>query len=50
MQAGLYSTGGIHETHEKKFFRLSQKWTIEAELWMTFIILMELVYILNIIV
>lgn len=35
------------ETHEKRIFRLKYKWLIEAEIWLTTLIIIELVYIFS---
>jgi hypothetical protein len=41
MQAELYESN-VAETYEKRLYRLSQKWLIEAELWLNCIIIIEI--------
>jgi hypothetical protein len=36
------SAGTASESYDRKMYRLSQKWLIEAELWLVFMILVEL--------
>ena len=49
MQLEIYASPGVHENYDRKLFRLSYKWIIESELWMTCIIIFELaaVYFLS---
>ena len=42
MQLEIYASPAVHENYERKLFRLSYKWIIESELWMTSIIIIEL--------
>ena len=42
MQLEIYASPGVTESYERKLFRLSYKWIIESELWMTSIIIFEL--------
>lgn len=42
MQVDTYVSQSKTETHEKRTYRLNQKWMIEAELWLVFLIIIEL--------
>lgn len=43
MQLDMYSPKDHKsEAYEKKMYRLGQKWIIEAELWLVFLIIVEL--------
>ncbi len=42
MQMQLYRKNDKNETHENKIYRLNQKWLIESELWLAFMIVVEL--------
>jgi hypothetical protein len=42
MQSEQYSYPKPHETYERKLYRLHQKWIIEAELWLTTLVMIEL--------
>ena len=42
MQSNVYISESKTETYDRKMFRLSQKWLIEAEMWLTFLIIIEL--------
>ncbi len=38
----FYSIKPALETHEQKLFRLKHKWLIESEIWLTALIIIEL--------
>ncbi len=42
MQVEMYVSTSKNEPYEKKMFRLSQKWLVESETWLVFLILVEL--------
>lgn len=44
MQQQLYVPDKT-ETYEKKMFKLNQKWLIESEMWLTFLIIAEILSI-----
>jgi hypothetical protein len=38
----LYANKPAIETHENRIYRLKHKWLIEAEIWLTALIIIEL--------
>jgi hypothetical protein len=50
MQLGMYESDSKSETYEKKMYRLNQKWLIEAEIWLVFLILVELCSIYKLVI
>lgn len=43
MQVNMFIVAPYSETHEKRVYRLTQKWLVESELWLVFLTILELV-------
>lgn len=41
MDPNLYSDKNVHETHEKKFYRLKNKWLVESNIWIVGTLIVE---------
>lgn len=42
MQVEMYVSTSKSEPYEKRMYRLSQKWLVESETWLVFLILVQL--------
>jgi hypothetical protein len=45
MQESLFNKENKAESYERKLYRLNQKWMVESNLWLTFLIIVELISI-----